>query len=34
MKLETRFVECVCEDSKNLLLNCQEVGFVELILES
>jgi hypothetical protein len=34
MKLETRFVECVCENSKNLLLDCQKIGFVELIMES
>jgi len=34
MKLETRFVERVCENCKNLLLNCEKVGFVELILES
>ena len=26
--LETKFVECICENSKNLLLNRQKVGFV------
>jgi hypothetical protein len=33
MKLKTRLMERVCENSKYLLLNCQKVGLVELILE-